>query len=328
MLSGCWKAIALSLALSFGAGAFAAESGQQEESYENKVIALDRLLSAGQFGLLEQELAQLAASDRLFADGRNMAAVVHITLRAVLNPAYYSTDRERKGVLERWRAAFPRSGFIAITDAIALQDAEIAVRGTAPAHRVPPESHELFKAKLRQADRLLMGAPVAVRDTAVWHLVRLQVLCGLRDKQAHAVFEAAFKRWPRHIDFNQTVVALLLPDQGGSWAAVTAFIEDAYRRAAPADSASLYTHLHVYLRPYVGPGKLTLNWPRAKLGFADWMRRDSSPMIANYYASFACLAQDKPAFDEAMGLIGLEVFPTQWLTGHGPEACRRWAGNQ
>lgn len=328
MLSGCWRALALLLALSlavFAGAAAAAEPASQAPTYQDTQTLLRDLAQSGQFSVLEQRLGEVAASDQLFADGSDTGAAVHSTLRLILNPAYSATGAD--GILERWRAAFPQSGFIAIADAIVLQDAAAAVRGSLPAHLIPPESHELFTAKLRQADRVLMGAPAAVKDTAVWHLVRLQILCGLRDKQAHAVFDEAMQRWPRHRGFYRTVVDLLIPEEGGSWAAVAAFIEDAARRTAPTDSAALYAELYAYVRNEVASGRLALNWPRVKDGFADWMRRDPNPLIANVYASFACFGRDKPAFQDAMRIAGDEIVAGQWLTGHGPAACRRWADN-
>lgn len=325
MLSGCWKAIALSLALMFAAFVCTAQPGPDPPTYMETRAVLNGLASSGQFTALQDKLAQVAASDDLFANGSDTAELVQSVLRMIRNPGYSATGPD--GILERWRAAFPRSGFIAIADAIVLQDAAKAVRGRAPAHLIPPESHELFALKLRQADGVLMGAPQAVKDTAVWHLVRLQVLCDLRDEQAHAVFDAAMQRWSRHVGFYRTVVDLLMPEEGGSWAAVQAFIENADHRNAASGGAALYAQLYAYVRHHVATGQLALNWPRMKQGYADWMRGDPNPMIANIYASFACFAKDKPAYEEAMRLVGDEIVAGQWLTGHGPAACQRWAAN-
>jgi len=62
-----------------------------------------------------------------------------------------------------------------------------------------------------------------------------------------------------------------------------------------------------------------------KRSFVDLIARYPDPPFKNLYASYACFARDKTAFEDAMrGLPSNLLMPNFWLSGHSHEACLRW----
>jgi hypothetical protein len=64
-----------------------------------------------------------------------------------------------------------------------------------------------------------------------------------------------------------------------------------------------------------------------KAGFEDIIVRFPDPMYKNRYASYACMAQDRAAFGQAMSKMKPDqIIPGWWLSGHSYQSCLRWAG--
>ena len=120
----------------------------------------------------------------------------------------------------------------------------------------------------------------------------------------------------------------LLPQWGGSWEAIEAFIRKWSRAQEASEGRSLYARLYAaVLSMGYTPDQTRYDWNLMKESLAELVTRFPDPWYRNLYASFACVARDDAAFRKAISAIPRhELIPGAWISGHSPEACMRWAG--
>ncbi|MEQ1659826.1 MAG: DUF4034 domain-containing protein, partial [Hylemonella sp.] len=135
-------------------------------------------------------------------------------------------------------------------------------------------------------------------------------------------------QWPSHLNFYESMVFRLLPQWGGSWEEVEAFIDYWSRQVEATQGMSFYARLYVRLSGQMKQAKTAMKWSRMQAGFEDWLARNPTPYVKNMYASFACRASDKATFGKALGSITTgELMPEVWMGEYSYEVCARWAGS-
>ena len=276
---------------------------------------------------LERYLSELVDSKKRFPDGVYPEEVI---FKSLVNLMWGSVDNGagREGNAA-WRKAVPESKFVTFADAQLLRQAAWNARGTGYASTVPKEAWELFAIRLQESEQLLLKLPPAARESPLWHMALLAASMDSNRAQSNPqeIFEAAVKRWPTYASFYQLVLNRMVPKWGGSWEVVEAFIVRANKMQPAAEGSSLYARLYVELNGECCAGESKFNWSAMKAGFEDIIVRFPDPMYKNRYASYACMAQDKAAFGQAMSKMKPDqIIPGWWLSGHSYQSCLRWAG--
>ncbi|MCZ8293379.1 MAG: hypothetical protein O9312_07675 [Hylemonella sp.] len=293
------------------------------------VERLQLLLERSEFVLLERALNELASSGDVFAGGSSPAATAYSVLEWILEQDARTPPAD--SWLVPWRKAQPDSTMLKMLEAIQLQHKAWEVRGSGYASTVSTESWEIFALRLKQAEQVLLDMPEGLRKTALWHMALLRVEQDNRKPlvKPDVVFRNAVRQWPLHLDFYVTMAYRKLPQWGGSWKEVEAFIDHWSRQVEPTQGQSFYARLYVQLSGQMTPQTTTaMKWSRLQAGFEDWLARDPTPYAKNMYASFACRARDKSAFGKALGRITpAELAPEVWLGEYSHEVCTRWAGS-
>ncbi len=304
----------------------------QANDWPDGRLTLDRLLillERSDFALLERALTELGTSPALFAGGDSPAALAYRVLEEILQQDVRVPPAD--SWLARWRQARPdSSAMLQLLEGIRLQRKAWEVRGSGYASTVSRESWELFAEHLQQAEQLLLGVPEPLRQSPLWHLALLRVELDNRKPQVPpgVVFRNAVRQWPRHLDFYELMVFRLLPQWGGSWEEVEAFIDHWSRQLEATQGQSYYARLYASLSGQMTQARTAMKWGRMQAGFEDWLARDPTPDAMNKYASFACQARDKSAFGKALGRIPAEqLMPRMWLSEYSYEVCTRWAGS-
>jgi hypothetical protein len=287
------------------------------------------LYQAEQFSLLEQALAEIAASQTRFTSGRPATSAAYWAFRLLMpGPGVPVAEQDR---MARWRAAVPHSSFATLAEARFLYAHAWNARGSGYAQSVSKEAWAIFAARLHEAERVLLRAPQPLQDTPWWHNLLLSVALDTRTAQTdpQATFIRGVTKWPEYYDFYDIMVKRLMPKWGGTWEKLEAFIVYWATQQAPREGTSLYARLYVNLRDQgVTPGETQVNWPHMQRSFGDLIARYPDPAFKNLYASYACFARDKAAFGDAMrGLPPALLMPQEWLAGHTHDACVRWAAN-
>jgi hypothetical protein len=279
------------------------------------------------FRLLERYLTGLAASGKRFQDGQHPEEVL---LRAFTNlmimGAQHGNAVERNAA---WRREAPGSKFVLYAEAARLRALAWNARGTGYAHTVSPESWELFALRLQEAERVLLDAPVESRESPAWHIALLAIAMDSDRVRSnpHEVFTAAVKRWPTHAMLFQLPLGRMIPKWGGSWDQVESFILKSTEMQPTSEGKSLYARLYIHLIAERSAHESKMDWKTMQAGFDDAIARFPDPKYRNLYASYACLAKDKTAFNKAIArLPKQDIQPGWWLDGNSYDACMRWAG--
>lgn len=286
--------------------------------------ALKALRDEGRFAQFDAALRELLAANPNFPDRRPAADVAWSVLGSFRFEAMLDPQKLER-MLQDWRAQAPASPYPTIVRARLLADA-----ARRDLRSELPEARNAARSRLEEAKRLLQDLAPDVRATELWHVAMLHVL-GSRtgpDGSEGALAADAVRRWPLDLHFHRVILRRLHPDHGGSWAKVERFIGEAAGRVAASEGDSFYARLYVELpADDLAARRTAMDPARMERGFRDWEARDPGPAVRNLHATHACAARDKPAFVQAMhNLPPVDIQATQWLPGHGPSACMRWAG--
>jgi hypothetical protein len=286
------------------------------------------LYSTEQFALLERALGELHATKKRFEGGDMPVNGAYWAFRRLM-PAPGTQPAERDRVA-RWRQAVPDSTFATFAEARYLYGYAWAARGGGYGGTVSPESWELYGIRMREAEKVLAGAPKTLKDSPLWHNLMLAIALDTDkvDADARQVFETAVERWPAYYDFYDLMVSRLVPRWGGTWQKVDEFIRHWSSRQEASEGKSLYARLYVLLslRHSAHPTETMMDWPTMRASFDDLVQRYPNTWYRNRYASYACLTRDKETFNRVMaGLKPEQLNPRAWLSGHSYDACIRWA---
>jgi len=297
-------------------------------TFDETVRRVAFLYQTEQFSLLEQALAELVSSNKRFVSGRPLSSAAYWAFRRVMPaPGVPTAEKDR---VVRWRAAFPQSYFVIFAEARFLYGNAWNTRGSGFAGSVSKESWELFSMRLREAEQVLLKAPQQLKDTPLWHnqLLAISLDTDAAQSDRQETFERSVKAWPDYYDFYDLMLTRLVPRWGGSWDKVDSFIDYWAKRQVQREGTSLYARLYINLaNQRITPDQTRLDWNKMKRSFVDLITRYPDPAFKNLYASYACFARDKTAFEDAMrGLPSNLLMPNYWLSGHSHEACLRWAG--
>jgi hypothetical protein len=283
----------------------------------------------GKFDLLERAMRELASSDKTYMDGETASNGVYHAFKRLMPSDGTGTPPPYAEQLARWRAAMPSSAFVPFAEARQAYSEAWSARGTGYASSVSPESWQLFRERLAEAERLLMAAPAELRETPYWYRLMLAVTLDETRPQnpPQKVFEEAVRKWPRNVAFYEVILTRLVPKWGGSWEEVEAFIRHWSDQTAALDGSALYARLYIgLLDDGVTPEQTMMDWGRMKQGFQDLIRQYPHWKYKNLYASYACFARDKQTFNAAMLRMGkAEIDPKFWLSGQSYDGCMRWA---
>jgi hypothetical protein len=273
-------------------------------------------------------MREIASSKKRFVNGDSPASAAYWAFRRLM-PAP-RTNESHQGKISRWRDAVPASYFVPFAQSRLMYANAWNVRGSGFAGSVSKESWELFGIRMQEAEKILLDAPEALKDTPYWHHLLLAITqdSSQSSNSVDAVFEEAVKRWPTYFDFYELRLTRLVPKWGGSWEQVESFIDKWSTQLARSEGSSVYARLYVSVKKQgVTPEQTRMDWAKMKRGFEDLVQRYPSRDFKNLYASYACFARDKVAFSAALrSLTPEELQPQEWLSGHSYEACMRWGG--
>lgn len=296
-------------------------------SFGLSVNRLTQLNQSDQFALFERALGELATSKKTFVSGTPLANAAYEAVRRVMEGLDTRETYSNKFI--PWKQAYPDSPFVAFADALYTRDKAWKIRGNGYASTVSPESWRLFALRLREAEKKLLDAPVALKETPLWHDLLLTIALDSREVESDPkiVFENAIRQWPRNFNFYAVLLDRSVPKWGGSWLTVDSLIKLWSQQLEATEGKSLYARLYIgVLDGGVPPDQTAMSWSQMKDSFDDLVVRYPDPYYKNLYASYACLARDKAAFGTAMGkLPKAELQPTTWLFGHSYDACMLWA---
>jgi hypothetical protein len=286
-----------------------------------------QLLEKGDFAALEKQAEQLRQERTRFTDGG-----------LKLNSFYEAFDRSRNfkrsdsdwlqliADLEAWNRAYPLS----ITARTALAWGWYGygwfARGGGYADTVTDEGWKLYRDRLTRAAELAKepGKPADCPER--YHLL-LNVARGQSaDDETYAqLFRAAVTFDPDYHYYYLEKAGNLLPRWGGAPGAVLRFAEETIKQAPAGMGNITYARIVSFMQEN---GEIEdfkqsgVSWPILRAGFRDQMfRYPGSDWIANRFALFACLAEDREVFLELVNVDGFLYRHQAWPEAKY-DACR------
>lgn len=296
-------------------------------NFDETVRRITYLYQAENFLLLERALAEITTTNPKFSSGQPALSAVYWSFRRLMPaPGINPIEGER---IARWKKSFPNSYFVKFAEARFLYASAWNVRGSGYAGSVSKESWELYTERLQRSEEILLNAPQSLKDTPLWHNLLLAISLDTDQIRSdpQSVFMQAVKAWPQYYDFYEVMLTRLVPKWGGSWEQVDSFIDRWSTRQVATEGNSLYARLYIsLLNQGITPDETKMNWAKMKQSFSDLIARYPDPRFKNIYASYACFARDRDAYNKVMQNLPKHLLMyDEWLSGHSYEACQRWA---
>lgn len=237
---------------------------------------------------------------------------------------------EYKPQFDLWKAKVPQSRMRTLLEAIKWQRHAWEARGGGYGSSVPGESMKLFRERLSLAAKALKDSEPAGQDSPIWYWVALIVAgsSGLPQAEFDTLFEEGAKRFPYYHSLYYTRLNYLLPQWGGSYEAVDAFIAKAVERTKEKDGDAFYAWLYVDVaRKFEGDlfEGTRASWPKMRKAFKDMVARYPDAWNKNLFATFACRARDRETTGQLITELGAAASLGAWSPGFSTESCRRFA---
>lgn len=257
-------------------------------------------------------LYMVEAIQRLFADRYG-----------VLEPARADKD------FAAWELAQPNSKLRPAARVVMLQAQGWAARGGRLAGAVPGESMQIFREKMIAATRALAETENVGRDSPIWWWAAL-IVAGSTARPAgefDAMFSEATRRFPSYQPLYYTRVNYLLPQWGGDWDRVDAFVDRAVQATVAKEGDAMYAWIYVDLSVKTRDlfGDTRVEWPRLRKAFEDMVQRYPADENRNLFATFACRARDKETTAKLLAELGTRAQLGAFSSGITTESCRRFA---
>ncbi len=286
------------------------------------------LAERGEFHVLEELFKEWRSPSQRLLDGRRKLPALLSWSQQVYTPR---TRSDQYQMIQKWKAAYPKSALAALTEASYWHQRAWDARGYGYADTVSKEGWKLFRDRLAQAEKILKDTRAFSGNNALWYDLYLTLA---RDQEwapdkLSALFNEAIGNDPAYLDHYFGMTVQLLPKWGGSLELVDKFISWSAERVEPMDRQSLYTRLYWAVSQH-HPNTSNLfeetpaSWKKMKAGFDNLLTQyPKSRWNLNAYASFACMAGDRETFITLWNKIGKQPNRDAWHYAWPPELCVR-----
>ena len=283
----------------------------------------------GNFAKIERMYAEFAETRLRASDGTWMVWAVQ---NAFDNWFYAMEDSRIARLFADWKQKVPDSKLLPVMEAEMWQRTAWRARSGRGYSSLTPEMRQGFEERLRKASRALEASADAGRDNPIWYWVALIVAgsSGRPEAQFDALFEEAVGKFPTYLPLYLTRLNYYLPQWGGSFEKVDAFIKRSEERTGASDGKSFYAWLYVDVAHKSGGDEgffheTQVSWPRMRDSFEDMIRRYPDTWNKSLYATFACLARDRETTAKVLTMLPADAQLGAYTDGLSTDACRRFA---
>jgi len=234
---------------------------------------------------------------------------------------------------QQWAREHSQSVLAQLLYAETLSTHAWAHRGNGFVNTVSPAAWADFQKYLQLALAQLRRTETLAAQDSSWNAIMLNIGRGLGwDKDSLLkVFQAGITKNPDHDGLYFTMQTALLPKWGGDLESIDRFIALAVKTTRAKLGLEMYARLYAGLS-YAEVDQTLFkttraSWPSMKAGFEDRLHRYPHTDHRNMYAYFACMAEDRPALQEQLDLIGDKFDAIFWGSNAERtfEACKKMA---
>lgn len=233
----------------------------------------------------------------------------------------------------QWAGKYPQSVLAQLLYANTLMAHALVRRGGGYANTVSSTAWAESREYLDLAKEQLQKTEALAAQDSTWNRSMLAIGRYLDWDREHLmqVFGAGIAKNPEDDDLYFAMQEALLPKWGGDLKTIDRFIAWADKNTREKRGLEMYARLYAAVSYSEVHQTLftstNASWTSMKIGFEDRLKRYPHTDHRNVYAYFACMANDRPALQEQLELIGDKFEPIFW--GDYPErtfeACNKMA---
>ncbi|HST01186.1 MAG TPA: hypothetical protein VLJ84_05965 [Usitatibacter sp.] len=280
-------------------------------------------VAAGDFRKLDRMHDEFLAMMQAGGNGSRMMGAIDDSLQDAFRPG----DRPRyTAFFKAWREGAPASKMRPAAEARMWYALAWEARGGGYASDVPPESMKAFQDDIGRATAILREAGEGGKASPLWYNVAIGI-AGVRGDDPRvldAIFAEGVGRYPNYVGQYFARMNFLLPQWGGSWDRVDAFIREAVMRTQASEGTWLYANLYSSASATFHDGSFfsgtRASWPLMRHGFEDGLARGLGSL--DTYATFACMARDRETTARILAKLGARANLGMGREGVTTEACQ------
>jgi len=280
----------------------------------------------GEFAKLERMHAEFVRDKVRTTDGAWLVEAV----QDGIDNSFQSPNAIVEGYLRDWERAVPDSKLLPVVKAMRWQRAAWNARGGGSSSTTPGEAQQLFREGLAKAAKALKDSEAVGKETPLWYWTALIVAgsSGASTEAFDALFEEAVNRFPTYHTLYYTRANYLLPQWGGNFKRIDAFVQQSVKRTSATEGSAFYAWIYLDVLESINGDYLKVTeatWPKMKQAFEDLVKRYPDPWNRNLYATFACRARDRETTARLLGELGKEAQLGALSPGVTTEGCTRFA---
>jgi hypothetical protein len=244
----------------------------------------------------------------MLASGGNGSGMME-AFRHAVDGRFVGGPRSGLALFDAWRQAAPDSKLRPALEAAVHWRLAWEARGSGLSGSVTDEGGRIFRDELDRAAKVLKESGPAARQSPLWYWIAVSI-AGSRGEPPQVldgIFAEGVQRFPRFLSLYETRMNFLMPQWGGSFERVDAFIREAVLRTQAGSGGTwIYARLYaeVYGR-YRGDEffrKTKASWPLMRHAFEDEAAYGTVDL--NEYATFACVARDRETTARLLAQLG------------------------
>jgi hypothetical protein len=272
------------------------------ETYGDAVSAIGSAMQRHDFVKLDRMYDEFVHDKVRASDGTWMIEAFQFTVSGWAKSGGPKPKDEAaiESFFAEWKEKSPESRLRPVAYVTVWATTAWKARGGEVASKVTPEGWEGFKRGLERAEQGLRASEDVGQDSPMWHYENFVVAAssGMPRAELDRRFEAGVARFPTFRPFYYERMNFLLPQWGGDFDQVDAFIEAAVRRTERTDGKAFYAWLYTKMAQSQCCtdifSEARASWPRMRESYEDIMVR--FPDIKNdvFYTAMACMAEDGP----------------------------------
>lgn len=294
--------------------------------YANAIMTIEGAMNQGDFEKLDRMHDEFLAMELAGGNGRQMLGAFTDATRG----GFAGEDPKRYAKLfSDWREKAPESKLRPALEAAMWMEFAWKARGGGYAGDVPDEAFKIFDERLARAAKVLEEGDKAGRKSPLWYDEAIAVAGSLGAPPAvlDALVEDGSERFPDFLPMYKTRVNYLLPQWGGNYDRIDAFIRRAVMKTQSIEGTAMYARLYDYVHGFYRGNdffhETKASWRLMRHAFQDEVA--GGQIDLNQYATYACIAEDKDTTRLLLRSLGERANLGVGMEGFSTDACMAMA---
>ncbi len=257
-------------------------------------------------------------------------------LDSLRNVLFYITQRsswpQNLAKIEQWKRARPNSSWVVIAEAKYWAAYAWHIHGNCTDCKdVDPVAMQIFNARMRRAEQILMQAKGFAANNPLWYETYLEIAIDAKRDEGliQKVFTDGIRQFPHFQPLYVAMAEQWTPLYGkpADWNKVEDLANQAVRLTSDPDGTSDYAWIYsqISLEPGIERNNLLqesmVSWPKMRDAFEELIKRYPGEENLNAFAAFACRANDKETYLLIRPRIQGHIHPERWPSNFSPDMC-------